>query len=387
MREVVIAGGGTGGHVFPGLAVAGELTRLGVPTSWLGARRGLEATCVAEAGLPLRLLAVSGAVARSRSSQAAAALAFVPATVQAARFLLRRRAAAVLAVGGYASVPGALAAGALGVPVVLQEQNAVPGLANRLLAPWSVAIACGFAETVRAFPSLPGRWTANPVRAEFFEVPPPPAATPTVLVMGGSQGSAFLNTLLPAAMAELARTASLPRIVHQAGVRWQAEVKRRYETHGVAAEVVGFLERPAEALAPAVLVVARAGALTIAELAAARRAALLVPFAASAHAHQLANARAYAATGAAVVLEEPEATPRAVADVLGRLLADPSRLVERGNAGARLARADAARAVAGIIIEASRQQGGNARRAIPGGPRPLDASQGLEGHDETEGAR
>jgi UDP-N-acetylglucosamine--N-acetylmuramyl-(pentapeptide) pyrophosphoryl-undecaprenol N-acetylglucosamine transferase len=364
VREIVIAGGGTGGHLFPGLAVAVELARLGTPLSWLGAGRGLEAARVPGAGIPLRLLAVSGAAARSTTSQLAAAGRVAPATVQAVAHLLRRHAGAVLAVGGYASVPGALAAGVLGIPVVLQEQNAFPGLANRLLAPWSVAIACGFESAVPSFPSLPARWTGNPVREEFFAVPAPPLSPLTVLVVGGSQGSAFLNRLLPETFAKLARTHALPRIVHQTGVRWQADVRERYANLGVPAEVVGFLEQPAQAMATAALVVARAGALTVAELAAARRAALLVPFAASAHGHQLANARAYAATDAAFVLEESAASPQRAAELLARLLADPNGLVQRGRAGARLARPDAARTVARMVLEAA---GGNVGEAAHGG--------------------
>jgi len=264
----------------------------------------------------------------------------------------------VLAVGGYASAPGALAAGMLGVPVVLQEQNALPGLSNRLLAPWCAVVACGFEAAVTAFPSLPARWTGNPVRPEFFRVPSPPLQPLTLLVIGGSQGSAFLNALLPEALVELSRRTTLPRVVHQCGERWEAEVRKRYASAGVAAEVVPFLERPAEAMAQAVLVVSRAGALTVSELAAARRAAVLVPFAAAAGGHQLANARAYATTGAADVLEEPEATPRITAALLAQLLASPARLVERGQAGTRLVRPDAAHAVARMVLEAARAEVG-----------------------------
>ncbi len=358
MTAIVIAGGGTGGHLFPGLAVAAELRRAGAEVSWLGARRGMEAALVPAAGIPIRLLAVSGAVARSRAAQAAAALQLLPALVRAVAFLMHRHAAAVLAVGGYASVPGALAAGTLGLPVVLQEQNSSPGASNRLLAPWSDAVACGFAEAVAAFPSLPASWTGNPVRQEFFAVPAPRLTAAAVLVMGGSQGSAFLNTALPNAFAELARSRALPRIVHQAGPRWAAEVRERYALGGVTAEVVAFLEHPAEAMADAVLVIARAGALTIAELAAARRAALLVPFAAAAGGHQLANARAFAATGGADVLEEDEATAPRLAATLAAMLAAPERLVERGLAAGRLARPDAASAVARLVLE--RAGGGGA---------------------------
>ena len=358
MTEIVIAGGGTGGHLFPGLAVASELERAGAAVSWLGAQRGMEAVRVQEAGIPIRLLAVSGAVARSRGAQVAAALQLLPAFVQAVAFLMRRRAAAVLAVGGYASVPGALAGGALGLPVVLQEQNASPGAANRLLAPWSVAVACGFAEAVAAFPSLPARWTGNPVRAEFFAVGAPRTTPVSVLVLGGSQGSAFLNAALPDAFAELAGRGVRPRIVHQAGPRWVAGVRERYARLGVAAEVTAFLERPAEAMADAILVIARAGALTIAELAAARRAAVLVPFAAAAHGHQLANARAFAATGGAEVLQEGEATASRLAATLVAMLATPERLLERGLAAGRLASPGAAAAVARLVLE--RTAGGGA---------------------------
>jgi UDP-N-acetylglucosamine--N-acetylmuramyl-(pentapeptide) pyrophosphoryl-undecaprenol N-acetylglucosamine transferase len=361
MSRLVIAGGGTGGHLFPGLAVAAELERAGAHVSWLGARRGLEATRVPEAGIPIRLLAVSGAVARSRAAQAAAVLQLLPAVFQAAAFLLRNGAAAVLPVGGYAALPGALAAGMLGVPVVLQEQNAVPGLATRFLAPWSVAVACGFEAALAAFPSLPARWTGNPVRPEFFAVPPPPVHPLTILVLGGSQGSAFLNAAAPDAFAELARSGVTPRIVHQAGSRWANAVEQRYAGLGVAAAVVPFIEAPADALAGAALVVARAGALTVTELAAACRAALLVPFAASAHNHQVANAVAFAATGAAEVLEERDADPVSLAAALRRMLAEPERLLERGRAGARLARPEAARTVADLLLRAAGREAGGGR--------------------------
>ncbi len=358
MSALVVAGGGTGGHLFPGLAVARELVQAGARVSWLGARRGLEAERVPQAGLPLHALSVTGAAARSSAAQAAALLRVAPAVLQAASYLLRHQVRAVLAVGGYASAPGALAAALLGIPVVLQEQNAVPGIANRLLAPWCVAIACGFEDALASFPSLPARWTGNPLRPEFFSVPDPPGDPLTVLVMGGSQGSAFLNAALPAAFAALHERGRRPAVIHQAGTRWLADVERRYEQAGVAAEVVPFLERPAEALARAALVVARAGALTVCELAAARRPALLVPFAAAAGGHQLANARAFAATGAAEVLEERAAVPHAVAAALERLLASPERLRERGRAGSRIAPRAAAPVIARIVLEAAGDTGG-----------------------------
>ena len=350
MVEIVIAGGGTGGHLFPGLAVAEELRRAGAGVSWLGARRGLETDRVPRAGIELLALPVTGASGRRAADQIGALLRLPPAVLRAALFLLRRNAGAVLAVGGYAAVPGALAAAAVGVPLVIQEQNAVPGVANRFLAPWATLIACGFAGATASFPSLPARWTGNPVRPEFFAVPPAPAGPPAVLVMGGSQGSAFLNRALPDAFALLAAERRLPRIVHQTGTRWETAVRERYQALRLDAEVIGFLERPDLELARASLVVARSGALTVCELAAARRAALLVPFAAAAHDHQMRNAEALAATGAALVIAEANASPANLAAALADLLGEPARLAEIGSRGAALARPEAARVIADLVL-------------------------------------
>jgi UDP-N-acetylglucosamine--N-acetylmuramyl-(pentapeptide) pyrophosphoryl-undecaprenol N-acetylglucosamine transferase len=351
VTEVVIAGGGTGGHLFPGLAVAEELRRAGAGVSWLGARRGIEAERVPRAGIPLLTLPVTGASGRRLTDQAGSLLRVPPAVFTAARFLLHCHADAVLAVGGYAAVPGAVAASALGVPLVIQEQNALPGVTNRFLAPWATAIACGFEAAVAAFPSLPARWTGNPVRSAMFTVPPPPAGLVSVLVLGGSQGSAFLNRAMPEAFALLAARGPLPRIVHQAGAHRDGEVRDRYAAAGVPAEVVDFIEQPDRALAIASLVVARSGALTVCELAAARRPGLLVPFAAAAHGHQSLNAHALARYGAARVLEESEATPDALAATLAELLADPARLAAMGGLGAALAKPDAARDIAGLLLQ------------------------------------
>ena len=369
MTEIVIAGGGTGGHLFPGLAVAAELRRAGAGVSWLGARRGLEAERVPQAGIELLALPVTGASGKRTADQVGALLRLPPAVLRAALFLLRRQAGAVLAVGGYAAVPGALAAAAVGVPLVIQEQNALPGVANRFLAPWATAIACGFEGATASFPSLPARWTGNPVRPEFFAVPAAPAQPLTVLVMGGSQGSAFLNRALPEAFARLAAGGRVPRIIHQAGTRWEAEVRELYRVLRIEAEVTGFLERPDQALARASLVVARAGALTVCELAAARRAALLVPFAAAAQGHQSLNARALAATGAALVIEEPQATSDGIAAALEMLLADPARLAEIGSRGASLARPDAARDIADLVL---------ARAGVAAGLASLAGAEGAD---------
>ena len=372
MTAVTITGGGTGGHLFPGLAVASVLRERGVELSWIGARRGLEASRVPATGIPVRLLAVTGAVGRSRPAQAVAAARLVPATGAAARWLLRHDASAVLSVGGYAALPASLAACSLGIPLVIQEQNSRPGLTNRLLAPWASTIACGFPSTPAAFPSLPAIFTGNPVRQEFFEVPDRHAPTQTVLVTGGSQGAAVLNRQVPEAFALAAREGLRPRIVHQSGPRWETEVRERYAAIGLPAEVVAFLEQPWLAFAEASLLVTRAGALTVSEIAAAGRFAVLVPFAAAAHGHQLANAQALAATGGAEIVEESNATPAALAAVLSRLLAEPYALAVRGARSRALAAPDAANAVANLVMRkagvAATPEGG--RDELREGPPP-----------------
>lgn len=351
-RLVVIAGGGTGGHVFPGLAVAQELLGLGSEVHWLGARRGLEADLVPERGLPLTLVEVEGIQARSPAA-AARAVALLPrAVATAVRTLLDLEPTAVVGVGGYASSAGLAAAGLLGVPIVLQEQNSIPGFTNRFLAPFSDLICCGFADAVQRFPSLPAEWTGNPVRPRFFEVAElEPHDPPRLLVLGGSQGSLFLNRILPRAVASLAADGVACRVRHQAGGRWAEVVGTSYEDLGLEAEVSAFLTEPWRDLGDADLVVARSGALTVSELAAAGRGSVLVPFAAAAGNHQEYNARSLERAGGAVVLTEPEASAARVAEVLGEIVSDPERMRRMGAAAGSMALPDAARRIALRVLE------------------------------------
>ena len=356
-RTVVVAGGGTGGHIFPGLAVARELQAVGARAHWLGARRGLEAELVGQRGVPLTLVELEGI--RGRGAVAVLrALGLMPHAVAASiRALLRIEPAAVLGVGGYASGAGLMAAGLLGVPYVLQEQNSVPGLTNRFLAPWSALVCCGFADAVHAFPSLPAEWTGNPVRESFFAVPPVEVATPPrLLILGGSQGSLFLNRTLPRAIAILRQRGSAPKVRHQAGVRWADVVRTSYQDLSIDAEVAAFLSEPWTALAEADLVVARSGALTVSELAAAGRGALLIPFAAAAGGHQLYNARSLETAGGAVVLTEDEASPERVAAMLQQLLTEPDRLRVMGARARAVSLPGAARRIAERVLAVGRGQ-------------------------------
>jgi UDP-N-acetylglucosamine--N-acetylmuramyl-(pentapeptide) pyrophosphoryl-undecaprenol N-acetylglucosamine transferase len=354
---VVIAGGGTGGHVFPGLAVARELKAREVDVHWLGARRGLEAELVPERGLPITLVDLEGMQAR-RPAAAARAVALLPrAVATAVRTLLRLQPLVVVGVGGYASTAGLAAAGLLGVRTVLQEQNSIPGWTNRFLAPFADLICCGFQDAVAAFPSMPAEWTGNPVRTDFFDVPDlRPGERLRLLVLGGSQGSLFLNRTLPQALPMLIADGLDLEIRHQAGVRWAEVVRTAYSDLKIEAKVTAFLAQPWQALAEADLVVARSGALTVSELAAAGRAALLVPFAAAAGNHQEFNARSLEDAGGAVVLTEAEASPRQIATVLGELLRNPERLAAMG----RKARTTALPGAAARIAERVLAVGGGA---------------------------
>jgi UDP-N-acetylglucosamine--N-acetylmuramyl-(pentapeptide) pyrophosphoryl-undecaprenol N-acetylglucosamine transferase len=350
-RLVVIAGGGTGGHIFPGLAVARVLRGREVDVHWLGARRGLEAELVPERGIPITLVDLEGVQARSPAA-AIRALAMLPrAVASAVRTLIDLRPLAVVGVGGYASAAGLVAAGLLGRPIVLQEQNSVPGWTNRFLAPFSDLVCCGFEDAVAAFPSLPAEWTGNPVRADFFEVPDiEPQDPPRLLVLGGSQGSLFLNRNLPRALASLGEQGLKVAVRHQAGVRWAEVVRTSYKDLKLEATVTAFLAQPWQALSEADLVVARSGALTVSELAAAGRGSLLVPFAAAAGNHQEYNARSLERAGGALVLTEDESTPQRVASVLGSLLRDPDAMRRMGRKARTVALPGAATRIAERVL-------------------------------------
>ena len=351
-RRVVIAGGGTGGHIFPGLAVARELKARDVEVHWLGARRGLEAELVAERNIPITLVDLEGIHARTPMA-AVRALAKLPGAVTTSvRTLLKLRPlVGVLGVGGYASTAGMMAAGLLGTPTVLQEQNSIPGWVNKFLAPFSDLICCGFEDALKEFPSLSAEWTGNPVRADFFEVPDvAPQDPPRLLILGGSQGSLFINRTLPRALAMLRDEGLKIEIRHQAGVRWAEVVRTAYQDLKLEAKVTAFLAQPWQAFAEADLVVARSGALTISELAAAGRGALLIPFAAAAGNHQEFNARSLERAGGALVLTEHQAMPLRVSMILGKLLRDHDSLRDMGRSARNVALPDAAARIAERVL-------------------------------------
>lgn len=349
--EILIAGGGTGGHVFPGLALA-EALRLRPPVpalGWIGARGGLEERLVPRAGIPLTLLAMSGLARTGAVDRVLALTRAAIATLKLAGRFSMRRPALVVGVGGFAAGPAVLAAAMLRVPTLLLEQNAVAGMTNRALARFASATAASFAESL---PGLKGRvvLTGNPVRAEVAAIAERPAGpVRRVLGFGGSRGARPLNEAWAQA---LPRLAGLPlAFTLQTGEADQPLVAGAAREAGVEAEVFAFLDDLPARLAAADLVVARSGATTVAELTAAGRASILVPFPQAANDHQRANARALEVRGAAQVVEQKDLTPERLASMVRAALEQPERIDAMSRAARACGVRDAAARVAALAEE------------------------------------
>lgn len=357
-QRVIIAGGGTGGHIFPGLAVADAL-RARAPeleVVWVGGTHGQEGRLVPAHGLTLHTVTAARIVGGSPVAKLRGAAAVPVGVLQALWLLLRLRPIAVLGVGGYASAAVGFAAWLLRIPLVLQEQNARPGRTNRSLGRFARRIAVAFDEARPYFPEGRTVLTGNPVRAAIRDLPPvatDPTAARRVLVVGGSQGARFLNENVPGLLARV-RDAGVPVAVrHQTGTADLDATRARYETLGLAAEVTPFIADMAAAYADADLVVGRAGATTIAELQVAGRPALLVPFPFAADDHQAANAGALVDAGAALMVRQEAFDAAALATTLVETLA-PARLSAMADAARARARADAADAVAALVLHVAR---------------------------------
>lgn len=350
-RPILIMAGGTGGHVFPALAVARELRARGAPVVWLGTHRGLEARVVPEAGFPMEWVKVSGLRGKGVLKWFQAPFMLTLALWQALGVLWRVRPLAVLGMGGFVTGPGGLMAWLTRRPLLIHEQNSVAGLTNRLLAP----LAC---RVMEAFPgSLPrALHTGNPVREEIAALPVPAErfagrqGALRLLVLGGSLGAQVLNEVVPAALARIA-PGERPEVWHQTGSRNLEAGRRAYQEAGVTARVEPFLEDMAAAYGWADLVVCRAGALTIAELAAAGVGAVLVPYPHAVDDHQTGNARYLVEQGAARLIPQSELTATALGKVLDEFIHRPERLRDMAGRARALARPVAARQVADLCLE------------------------------------
>jgi UDP-N-acetylglucosamine--N-acetylmuramyl-(pentapeptide) pyrophosphoryl-undecaprenol N-acetylglucosamine transferase len=356
MGPVMIMAGGTGGHIFPGLAVARELEARAVPVVWLGSEIGLETRLVPEAGLALESIAIAGLRGKGLRTLAAAPPRLLRAVWQAMRVMRRHRPRSVLSLGGFAAAPGGLAAWLLGRPLLVHEQNRVPGMTNRMLSRVARRVMAGFPD---AFPTaLRAQAVGNPVRADIAALPSPAQRLAgrdgpvRVLVIGGSQGARALNRFLPAAFAGVAPGSIEVR--HQCGARMLDEARAAYAAAGLDVTPEPFIADMADAYGWADLAICRAGALTIAELAAAGVASLLVPFPAAVDDHQTRNAAFLVDAGAAVLLPEGEGFESRLAGALAQLLGDRGRLLAMAMAARGVARIDAAARVADACIEEGR---------------------------------
>ncbi len=362
--RVLMAAGGTGGHIFPALAVAEELRSRfrgqsgregGLPgralIEFLGTQRGLESRVIPAAGFALQTVRAAGLMGIGGWRRLKNLLVLPRSALQAARILREFRPSVVVGLGGYLAGPVMLEAALKRIPTLLIEPNAVPGFTNRILAPMVRVAAVGFEGTARAF-GAKARVTGHPVRKAFFNVPAKDHVSPfTLLVLGGSQGSKALNDCVVKAAGVLSSAEEAWRLIHQTGERDYNEVREAYRAQGIEAEVVEFIDDVPGALARADLVVSRAGAMTVAELAAAGRASLLVPFPSATDQHQLNNARALERVGAARVLEQRELTPERLVEEMGRIVRDGAQLARMEQGARTLARPDAAERIADLIVQ------------------------------------
>ncbi len=345
--RVVIAGGGTGGHLYPGIALAHEFLRLrpGSSVLFVGTERGLEARVVPREGFELATIRVSGMVGRG-VGRAAATLARLPVAFGQAWTVLRRfRPDLVVGVGGYAAGPTIVAARVMRRAIVLLEQNVVPGITNRLLAPLADVVVAAFDES-KAVCRGRVEVLGNPVRRTVVAAGRTALPhTPSLLVVGGSQGAVAINRAVAAALGNLSAIRGLS-IVHQTGQTDHAATQRAYAQAGVTATVEPYLDDMGAAYANAALVVARAGATTVAELTACGRPAIFIPYPHAAHNHQERNARALETAGAAQMILERELSGERLAGAVADLLSDRARLVRMADASLALGRPDAGEQIA-----------------------------------------
>ena len=353
--NVIIAGGGTGGHLFPGIAVAREIQRRkpGSKILFVGAEQGIETRIVPKEGFELRTLPVGGIKGLGVARQVRNLIGMMTGVLKARRILRDFRPDVVIGVGGYASFPMLSAATLGGYPRVIMEQNAIPGLANRVIGKWVDFAAVTDPRTESYF----GRRavvTGNPIRPEFKSIPPKAHAAPyTILIFGGSQGAQAINRAVIEALDGLIDWKDRLRFVHQTGDKQLEDVKRGYAAKGFEADVRTFFNNFHEQYAAADLIVSRSGATTVAEIKASGRAAILVPFPFATDDHQMKNARAMAEEKAAVVISNSELNGKSLSGAIRELIGDPTRLGEMETNARRVAILDAEARIADLVERAA----------------------------------
>lgn len=342
--KLLLAGGGTGGHLFPAVALAQRLlaTDSKGQVLFVGTLKGIEAKVLPQLGLPLETIDISGFVGKGWRGKLALAPQLLGSLRQSLRILDKYRPDVVVGVGGYASGPVLLAAKWRRIPTLIHEQNAYPGLTNRLLGGWVDRVCLSFSESDCAFHRGRTVLTGNPLRPGMEDCPPPLGSEPTLLVFGGSRGAKAINDAMLAALPLLQPLQPL-RIVHQTGAEDLERVRQGYQSAGwEKADILPFIEDMASAYAQAHLVVCRAGATTLAELTACGRPAILIPYPYAAADHQSANARALARKGAGLLLAQSELSGERLARLAGDLLQDRERLQTMAAAARMMAKKGAA---------------------------------------------
>ena len=354
--RVIIAGGGTGGHLFPGIALAEEFLKRNRDHRilFVGTERGLEAKILPGLGFALQTIDVAGIKGKGPVGTARALLRIPKSLAQSVRIVRRFAPDLVIGVGGYASGPAVLAAHGMGVKTALAEQNALPGLTNRILGRFVDRVFLSFPETGKWFRKSKTVVTGNPIRSRFFMKEKTPARRPglfTLLVFGGSQGAHAINRAVAAALEELEPMRDRLRIIHQTGEKDLEEIRKAYRDRGMNAEARPFIADMASAYAAADLVVCRAGATSIAEITAVGKAAVLIPFPHAVEDHQTRNAEVLVRAGAAEMIPESGLSGQRLAEAVRAYAKDPERIRRMEKRSASLGNAGAAAAIVDACLE------------------------------------
>jgi UDP-N-acetylglucosamine--N-acetylmuramyl-(pentapeptide) pyrophosphoryl-undecaprenol N-acetylglucosamine transferase len=349
--KVMIMAGGTGGHVFPALAVAEELRAADVAVSWLGTRAGIEAELVPSNGIKLNYLDIEGIRGRGLIALLKAPLLLWRSIRQALSVLSEYQPQVVLGMGGFASGPGAVAARLKGIPIVIHEQNSVAGTTNRIVARIARRVLQGFPDALKR-----GEWCGNPVRPSIANMSPPDerfaerSGTLKLLVLGGSRGALAINKILPQALA-LVDSAIRPQVKHQAGKLHWEQTAELYKAAGVEAQVVPFIDQMDEAYSWADFAICRAGALTVAELTCAGLGSILIPFPYAIDDHQTVNGQLLVEQGSALMIQQKELTVEMLAEKITDLCNSRSRLLDMAMCARKLSKTGAASRVAKVCME------------------------------------
>lgn len=342
-KRIVIMAGGTGGHVFPALAVAQTLIEKGWQVSWLGTRKGLEGRVIPEQGIEIDWLSVAGVRGKGGLSKITAVLLLIKACIQALKILHKRKPDVVLGMGGFVAGPGGLMAKLLGIPLIIHEQNRVPGTTNRLLARMAKQVLEAFPDSFNK--KLNATFTGNPLRKQFIGCAERKEAHQgiNILVVGGSQGAQILNEVVPGALAELAHV----KVRHQTGAAMQKQVESRYKELGVTAEANAFIDDMVSAYQWADLVICRSGAMTVSEVAAAGIPAIFIPLPSAIDDHQTANARYLADAGAGLILLQKDLNAASLVEHITTIV---KQLDVMSKTAKQYARLDATDVVAGVCM-------------------------------------